>query len=293
MKYNKLFLKKLIVENKNITSEGILAYIGLVIMSENKIDKLFTSISAIEFMFKLDFSKEDRYFKDKIKKGLINLKDNGIINIISKNSDFKPNDVLAIKLLEFNIDTETERFIMAYAEEIYKIIGYSEKKFENENLLRYYLVFLGTINNNTKVGFTTIENLAEKSCIGFKVVATKYNPILEELKLIYINRHDKCIRAEDGTIRKLNNTYGRYSDKELIIENAMDYNVVIDRYNSTLTGNEARSIKQRYNNLTKKIKEGYIPSEEEVINMNNCVERYNIKYKNTEIKELEWIQLQL
>lgn len=290
---NKIFLKKSIVENKDITSEGILVYAGLVIMSENKIDKLFTSLSAIEFALKLDFTKEDRYFKDKIKRGLIDLAEKGIINIISKNSDFKPNDVLAIKLLEFNIDTEKERFIVAYAEEIYKIIGYSEKKFENENLLRYYLVFLGTINNSTKVGFTTIDNLAEKSCIGFKVVATKYNPILEELKLIYIHRHDSCIRYDDGTIRKVNNTYGRYSDKEYIIKNASEYNTVIDRYNSTLTGNEARSIKQRYNSLQKKINNGYIPSEEEISNMNNCVKRYNIKYKNTEIKELELIQLHL
>lgn len=39
VEYDKIFLKKSIVENKNITSEGILAYAGLVIMSENGTDK--------------------------------------------------------------------------------------------------------------------------------------------------------------------------------------------------------------------------------------------------------------
>lgn len=279
VEYDKIFLKKSIVENKNITSEGILAYAGLVIMSENKIDKLFTSLSAIEFALRFDFSKKDRYFKEKLKRGLLNLKENGIINIIHEGSDFKPNDVLAIKLINFKIDTNNELFILENIKTLFKIINYNEKKFESDKFLRYYLVLVGTINNKTKVGFTTIETLADKCDISDWIIKTKYNKLLEDLKIIYIHRYDTCMRYEDGTVRKISNTYGRYSDKEYIIENAEMFNDEIMSYSTKLTGDEARSIKQRYNSLQKKINKGYIPTKEEIDKMNNDIEKYNAKYK--------------
>ena len=185
----KIFLKKSIVENKNISNEGIMAYVGLVIASENKMENIFTTIGTMQLILKVNFD-DDRYFKDKIKKGLINLRDNKIIDIHSEKEDFKNNDPIAIKLNDFRINTVEDKFLIVGIDEINKIITYTEKKFENEKLLRYFLTIIGTINNSTKVGFTTIDILSEMANVNVTTATTKYNNILEELNLIYIHRHN-------------------------------------------------------------------------------------------------------
>ena len=288
-----IFLKKDIIENKNITSEGILAYVGLVIMSENKISRIYTSVAGIEFALKVDFEKEDRYFKEKIKRGLLNLVENNLIHIVSKKEDFKPNEIIAIRLLDFTIDTKNEYFVMVNITDILEIARYEEKKFENEKLLRYYLVVLGTINNKSKIGYTTIEVLSDKAQVGETTVKTKYNPLLEKLRLIYISRSDIGIKYNTGEIRRISNTYGRYGDKDEIIRQAEEFKsqIVHSNFANTITGDRARSIKQKYNYFIKKMNEGYTPTKNEIDEMNGSIELYNMKYKyDTEIVELQKIQ---
>ena len=290
VEYDKIFLKKSIVENKNITSEGILAYAGLVIMSNNQLDKLFTNISMIEFALKITNNDKDRTFKDKIKRGLINLSENDVVEIISETEDFKANDGIIIKLNNLRIDTKKEKFILMNMKEIVTILRIKDGKLDIDKLLRYAIILIGTINNNSKVGFTTTEDLAKKSCISDWIIKTKYNKLLEENCIIYTHRCDKSVKCFDGTIRKVNNTYGRYSDKELVIREAQGfYREIVGK---NITGNDARGIKQKYNNLTKKIDNGYTPTEEEIQEMNYKISLYNEKYKNSKsINELRFIAL--
>ena len=281
---NIVFLKRDIIDNKNLTNEGIMVYTALVIASENKIDRLFTTVNSIEVILKMKFDDSDRYFKDKTKRGLLNLAENKIIELHHDGEDFKPNEPIVIKLNNFRIDNQKDRFIIADIKDIVKIIRYKEKKFENEKLLSYYFAILSTINNSSKCGYSTIEALSDISGINVTTATTKYNKLLEEMKIIYIHRHNKSYKCYDGTIRKTNNTYGRYSDKEHIISNAESYIQEINRIESTsmITGDRARSIKQKYNHLMKKIESGYIPNEEEVDNLNKDIELYNTNYKYDE-----------
>lgn len=278
----KIFLKKNIIENMNISNEGIMVYVGLTIASENKIDKVFTTIGAIQLMLKIEFDN-DRYFKDKIRRGLINLKENNIINIHSENEDFKNNEPIIVKLNNFRIDTNKDKFIMVTVDEVNKIITYPEKKFEHEKMLRYFLAIIGTINSITKVGFTTIDVLSEMANVNITTATKKYNNLLERLKLIYIHRYNSSHKCFDGTIRKINNTYGRYEDKDLIIKNAEEYIKEILNINSNcIDGDEARSIKQKYNHFIKKINEGYKPTNDEFNDMESKIKLYNDRYKNAE-----------
>lgn len=279
----KIFLKKSIVEDKNISSEGIMVYVGLTIASENKIDRLFTTIGAIQLMLKSSFDN-DRYFRDKVKRGLINLKENNIIDVHSESEDFKNNEPIIVQLNNFRIDTKKDKFIIVNVNEINKILSYQEKKFEHEKLLKYFLAIVGTINNNSKVGFTTLDVLSEMANVNVTTATVKYNSVLEELELIYIHRHNSSHKCFDGTIRKINNTYGRYKDKNEIIKNAVGYIkevLNVENYNC-IDGDEARSIKQKYNHFIKKINNGYNPSDEEVSEMEDKIKLYNNRYRNTE-----------
>lgn len=287
---NSVFLKKSILENKDITSEGILAYVGLVVMSNNKLDKIFTNISMIEFALKITNKDKDRTFKDKIKRGLINLEKNNIIQVISEEEDYKANDGLVIKLLDLYINTKEERFVIMDMKEIVTILRIKDGKTDTDKLLRYTANVIGSINNIDYIGFTTIEDLAEMSNVSEWIIKTKYNKLLEDNKIIYIYRSDKSIRLGDGSIKKINNTYGRYSDKDLVIKKARGYEIELKGKN--ISGDDARAIKQKYNHFIKKLNDGYIPTDEELQEMNYKVILYNEKYKNgKEIKELKLITL--
>lgn len=266
---------------ENLTSEGAMVYVALVKMSQNQIEVLCSNITNIEIMLKDDIFSNDRYLKEKIKKGLINLHELGLISIEARTEleDIKPNDPLLIRLLLFKIDTSKEHFVLMYSDELTTLMNCGEKKIEIEKLLRYFLNVLGTINNNSKVGFTTIEGLSEMSQIHIHTATTRYNQILEDLKLLYIHRHDQSKVNADGTVHKASNTYGRYSDKELVLKNVEQfYNSMNTLKLPVISSDEARGIKIKWNNMIKKIKKGYKPMESEISELDSKVELYNRRY---------------
>lgn len=192
--------KSAIIENEKITSEAVLTYIGLMYMCEGKIQRLFTSISAIEIAIQDSFEFGDRYFKDKIKRGLANLLENNIIQIKSQKEDLKPNDAIEVYIIDFNLNSEIKSI------NFHKIIKYARdfKKFEVEKLLRYYLVCVINIDRVEMVGTKTILELSELAFISDWIAKSKYNKILEQLEIIYICRNNS------------GNVYGEYCNKELI-----------------------------------------------------------------------------
>lgn len=203
-----------IIKNENITHEGVLAYIGILFMSEGKITKLYTNINAIEVAVKDSFELGDRYFKEKIKRGLLNLSENKIIEVYSEKEEIKPNNIIVIHVSDFSLDKQIEK------ENIIKILSYEKsKKFEIEALLRYYLVCTISIDVEEKIGRKPISELAVESCISDGTIKGKYNKILEDLKLIYICRNNT------------GNIYGEYKDKELVDEWYRNNKYTIDNPN--------------------------------------------------------------
>lgn len=191
-----------VIINEGITSEGVLVYIGLMYMCEGKVGRLFTSISSIEVAIQDSFGFCDRYFKDKIKKGLINLAENNIVKIKSQKEDLKPNDTIVINIMDLNLDSEIKSM---YFQKIIKYIR-DIKKFEVEKLLRYYLICIINIDKDEMVGTKSILELAELAFISDWIAKSKYNKILEQLEIIHICRNNG------------GNVYGEYDNKELIEE---------------------------------------------------------------------------
>lgn len=64
------------------------------------------------------------------------------------------------------------------------------------------------------------------------------------MHLIYIYRHKK--RRADGTYHKLNNSYGRYADKDSVIKAAQEYSNTVE-CEDILTKIDRRATKLRYN----------------------------------------------
>lgn len=200
-------IEKSIIKNKNITHEGFMVYVGFICMSRNKIDTLYSTISCMELLLKDSFS-EDRYFRDKIKKGLCNLKDNGVILFKCKNDikDIKPNDHFVVKITEVCCDS-----VEVGIDGIINITSQNAKRIDVDKILKYYICFIMSIDTTSCVGRWSVDVLSGISGVSDNTILTRYNKILEELELIYIYKYN-C-----------GNFYGLYKDKDIIDKYVEEY----------------------------------------------------------------------
>lgn len=77
-----------------------------------------------------------------------------------------------------------------------------------------------------------------------KRTVNDYLEQLEKMQLIYVYRHKK--RRTNGTYYKLNNSYGRYCDKEAVIAEALKYSDIVE-CEDFIEKLDRRAIKLRYN----------------------------------------------
>lgn len=285
------FLKNELIENENLTSEGLLVYVALVKMTNNLIPKVYTNIGLLEYAIK-DNDDSSRAFKDKIKSGLLNLVECNIISVIGV---IDKSNYLTVDISRFRInndkkkdDEKKEPFVILKDSDISKIVSYAEKGYEVDKCLKYLIHILKTVNNTKNAGYTSIDVLSERSGIN-KNTAMRYNNMLETMEILYIHRVDKVIKSKDGFMKKVNNTYGRIEDKNDIIKCCNDYITEKNiQYNGSISGDEKRSIKQRYNNFVKKYNSGYEFTTDEINSMNNMINNYNYSYRNNdEIEKLK------
>ena len=94
-----------------------------------------------------------------------------------------------------------------------------------------------------------MEDLAEDVNISTSTVKD-YNKILEEAELIYIRRFNKT-KVVNGKAKRLNNIYGRFTDKYAIDKYAKDRISNLDRIEASnkLNANESKSISKQYNDF--------------------------------------------
>lgn len=235
----------------------------------SKHEYLFTSIEEIAYTITgrwIDARNKDRQLHKNIRMGIQSLADKGIIKIIDQSSE---NYVFSNDGLE--VDTEKEKFIVVELWELQKIFSESNKPF---NVFTFFVDLVGTINNKTKEWHMSQDEIAA-NCHCSKRTVNSYLEQLENMHLIYVYRHKK--RRADGTYHKLNNSYGRYADKESIIKAAQEYSNTVE-CEDILTKIDRRAIKLRYNAFCDGAKK-YQDNHDAVIALYNECKLYNKSLK--------------
>lgn len=230
----KLFLGKS-KELNNIELPVMMVLNGLY---SGKHDYLFTSISEIAYTMTglwIDKRNNDRRLYNGIKEALSLLKARNLITILDQNGE---NYILSNKGLE--VDTDKEKFVVVELWEMQKIFTESNKPF---NVFTFFVNLVETINNKTKEWHMSQDDMAA-SWGASKRTINDYLKQLEEMKLIYVYRHIK--RRANGTYHKLNNSYGRYCDKDSVIAEAQKYSDIVECEDFT-EKLDRRAIKLRYN----------------------------------------------
>ncbi len=241
----------------------------------NKNENLYISISLLGYAITGRFlnvkNQKDRTIITGIKDGIDSLIKKEIIEIIDCDKD---NYILSSKGL--TVDTEKENFVVIEQWEMQRIFENGNKPF---CIFNFFVTIVGTINNITKEWHMSQDGMVEIFG-GSKRTVNDYLQQLEEMKLLYVYRPKK--RRSDGTFQNVNNSYGRYADRDKVISSALEYigTIECEDINSKI---DRRSIKLRYNaycNGAKKYKNN--PDLVESL-IKECIE-YN---KSLEFKPIE------
>lgn len=268
-------LKLFIGKSKELDEKEIVVLAALNGMYSVKWEQMVTSIDCIGYFitgrFLKTYTQKERTILQNIRAGIQSLADRKIITIIDQSGD---NYVISNEGLEVN--TDKEKFVVVELWEMQKIFSESNKPF---NVFTFFVNLIGTINNKTKEWHMPQDDMAALWGARKRTV-NDYLDQLEKMKLIYVYRHKK--RRANGTYQKLNNSYGRYCDKDAVIAEAQKYSDTVE-CEDFVEKLDRRAIKLRYNaycNDAKKYRNNF---DGEVDLCRQCI-AYNksLKYKPVE-----------
>ncbi len=278
----KLFLGK----SKELNNTELPVMMALNGLQCGKHDYLFTSISEIAYTMTglwIDKRGNDRRLYNGIKEALSSLGNRKIITVLDQNGE---NYILSNEGLE--VDSDKEKFIVVELWEMQKIFSEVNRPF---NVFTFFVNLVGTINNTTKEWHMSQDEMAAQwSCS--KRTVNDYLEQLEHMQLIYVYRHKK--RRKDGTYYKLNNSYGRYCDKDAIIAEAQKYADTVE-CEDVFEKLDRRAIKLRYNAYCNDAKKYKNDPDAVIALYRECV-RYNKSLKSKPVEGVydgEWKQGEL
>lgn len=205
----------------------------------NKNENLYISTNLLGYAITGRFlntkNQKDRTITTGIKEGIDSLVERKIIEVVDCDRD---NYILSSKGLSVN--TEKENFVVIEQWEIQRIFEFGNKPF---CIFNFFATLVGTINNVTKEWHMSQDNMIEVFG-GSKRTINDYLKQLEDMKLLYVYRPNK--RRSDGTFHNVNNSYGRYADRDKVISSALEYigTIECEDINSKI---DRRAIKLRYN----------------------------------------------
>ena len=268
-------LKLFIGKSKEFDEKEITVLAALNGMYSVRWEQMITSIDCIGYFitgrFLKTYTQKERTILQNIRAGIQSLAKRKIITILGQSGD---NYVISNEGLE--VDTDKEKFTVVDLWEMQKIFSESNKPF---NVFLLFVNLMGTVNNKTKEWHMSQDDMASLWDASKRTI-NDYLKQLEKMHLIYICRHKK--RRKDGTYHKLNNSYGRYCDKDAIITEAQKYSDAVE-CEDFFEKLDRRAIKLRYNAYCDGAKK-YIDNPAAVIDLYMECVAYNksLKFKPVE-----------
>ncbi len=254
----KIFLNNTVIKDLHLDNYDIAVYVALRSLYDSKMDLQVVTFNMIAYTL---FGNRNytKYTVNHIKSAFDNLKSAKLIKKVDAYSTTE--FIIDMGNLHFEQNTEKGIFYTVVTlDEVHRIMNIGTKK-DNFAILRYFIILIssichdkGTYGNTVGccehtdfVGFMTLDTLADW-CGTTKARIIEYNSILEAEKINYIYRHKQNKKdKETGQIMSFSNHYGRYKDKQWIIQFANEY---VAAYNlketETLVKAEKSKINKRY-----------------------------------------------
>ena len=282
-----LFIPYTLLRNNKISNYAMMVYCYLQKLTTTSGENIHY-VSAYSIACYLTGQVEHpRKFLDNIKQAILDLIKVGILYQVQEIG--KTNQYFAIDCSRLWINTEKERFVIVYYDEILKIM---RSDISNKPIiLKYFIFLMGTLM--TKVEVTLPSSLKRGHVVGRYTIAALgeqfgvseysilfYNKTLEDEQLIYIYRHNGFVMNEVKGLQSLPNIYGRYENKKFVDVYGQQYFEECDfkkygcRYSSN--SDQKRSLAQRYQQLIKGRGNNY--SEKEILEIYNYIVEENQKY---------------
>lgn len=297
--YMKIFLNSNIINNLNLSKYDIATYVAIRSIYHSNQKEFYISTDMLAYtLFGCNIPTRAL---GQIKKSITNLAQLGLFEIIKTLNQSAGSYVIKDKLL--NVDT-TRAIITG---EYFTVISFDEMRMimtlpcKNNKfaLLRFFINVVGTFDRGygiyedmdaktNFVGYMTQEYIGKLSGINVGVVED-YFQILEDVYLLYVYRHTG-VRCVNGQFQSLANHYGRYKDKEDIIQFALAYekSIGVKSAKQNSNANHKRAIMAKYKYILSdpnKYLQKY--SEQELIAIYQYISKRNQQQKDIEKSDIK------
>lgn len=256
----KIFLNSEIINNKNLNKYDIATYIAIRSIYRSKEKEFYISTDMLAYtLFGCNIPVRAL---GQIKKSIANLAQLELFEIIKTLNQSSGSYIIKDKHLNVNATkaaTTGNYFTVIVSDEMRTIMTLPCKN-NKFALLRFFVNVIGTFDRgygiykdlDTKtnfVGYMTQEYIGSLSGINVGVVED-YFSILEDAKLLYVYRHGKAKYVKEQ-FKGLANHYGRYDDKEDIIQFALAYekSIGLNPTKQSSNANHKRAIMAKYKYL--------------------------------------------
>ncbi len=265
---DKLFLKKDLVTGFTLTQDGVLAYMALRTIIDESIP-LYNKTSSVDCVslnrmaFALVGSQEkyEKVLLDSLQRGIYELKFANEIRVLQDLSTKTSNEYL-LDFSNLYLDTERERFVTIFSEEIYKILACEGVMKKKISMLKYFVAIVSTFNWSKsmrklqgKIGTMSMEYIALQADISSRT-CIRYNDILTEMKMIYVYKSNDKERV-GNKLKQIKNCYSRYADKDDCEEYASNYenwygsqHIIVRTQKNKEQADNNRRLAQIYNRIS-------------------------------------------
>ncbi|MFA5617891.1 MAG: hypothetical protein WDK95_13705 [Syntrophorhabdaceae bacterium] len=215
------YLSNHILRDTSLSDLAIATYATLRMIQTKNRKLYYIRGDAIYYYLSGKVTNDLRDIK-KFNKALLELDEKKYIKILQNKKDSS----FEVDLTALNISKEY--YTIVYQDEIRKIINSDEKY--RFRLLRYFLCLVSTFTRvaegknkaTPSVSYISASNLRDMCDLKNIKTVYRYNDVLQDLCLIYVERSNDFVKI-DNTVKSIPNTYGRYKDKDIVIKTSEGY----------------------------------------------------------------------